>query len=273
MKIEDYGIILSSSKFGDSALVIKILSREHGTIKGFVKGQKRNSSIVQVGNFVHFTWNARLSEHLGLINLSLEKAYPLLNFSDYQKILSISSVASLIDVLLPEREVYADIYDNFMAYLNNMHQRNWLHNYVLLELFILEKTGFGIDLSTCAVTGSQDNITYISPKTGSAVSSEIGEAYKSRLFKIPDFFLANSSEMSENQSVAEHIAAQIPELNDIIAGLEITRYFLAKHFFAENLAKIPTPCVQFRNEISRLLNIELNVEKRENRDYQLQGSA
>ncbi len=273
MKIEDYGIIISSYKFGDTAMVVKILSRDHGVVKGLMKGQKRHNSTLQSGNLVHFIWSARLSEHLGNFTISLEKAYSLLNFSDYQKILSISSIASLIDVLLPEREVYADIYDNFMDYLNQMADNNWLNNYVLLELSILEKTGFGIDMSTCAVTGTQDNITYISPKTGSAVSREIGDAYKSRLFKIPDFFLANPAEIGENQSVAHHMVAQEPELNDIIAGLEITRYFLAKHFFAENLARIPSPCAQFRNEINRLSNVEKRNEDRENRDHQLQGSA
>lgn len=262
MKIEDYGIIIACSKFGDTGLVVKILSREHGIIKGLVKGQKRNSNITQAGNFVHFVWSARLSEHLGLLSLSLERAYPLINFSNYQKILSISSICSLIDILLPERDNSANIYDKFIEYLNGITGHNWLKDYVMLELFILEKTGFGFDFVRCAVSGNEGNVIYISPKTGVAISKEVGEPYKSRLFIIPTFFLEEMAENTENQPCS---------MQEIIDGLEITRYFLAKHFFAENLAKLPSACIQFRDEILRYKNSD--VETRQNRDNQLQGSA
>jgi DNA repair protein RecO (recombination protein O) len=262
MKIEDTGIIISSYKYGDTALVVKILSQSHGIIKGLLKGQKRNHSTIQNGNLVHFTWSARLSEHLGMLSISLEKAYCLLNFSDYQKILSISSVCSLIDVLLPEREEYTDIFEEFIGYMHNLGFDNWLERYIMMEMFILNKTGFGIDLERCSVTGTSENVTYISPKSGSAVSRDVGEPYKSRLFRIPAFFLEKGEEMVQKQPV---------EMQEILEGLEITRYFFAKHFFADNLAKLPSNCVQFRDELNRVLN--LNEQKRENRDYQLQGSA
>ena len=260
MKIEDTGIVISSYKFGDTALVVKILSQNHGVIKGLVKGQKKNTATLQNGNLVHFIWSARLSEHLGMLSISLEKAYALLNFSDYQKILSISSVCSLIDALLPEREEYSDIFEEFIAYMHNLNFDNWLERYIMMELLILNRTGFGIDLERCSVTGNSDNVTYISPKSGSAVSKDVGEPYKSRLFKIPAFFLEKENEMVQKEPT---------EMQEILEGLEITRYFFAKHFFADNLAKLPSNCIQFRDELNRILN----VEKRENRDYQLQGSA
>jgi DNA repair protein RecO (recombination protein O) len=225
-----------------------------------LKGQRKNNSMVQNGNLVHFSWSARLSEHLGNLTLSLEKAYSLLNFSDYQKILSISSICSLADSLLPEREICTDIYEEFISYMDGLYRQEWLNSYVLTELFILNKTGFGIDLERCSVTGNMENITYISPKSGSAVSKDVGEPYKARLFKIPSFFLEMHKEIGQKQPT---------QMREILEGLEITRYFFAKHFFAENLAKLPSHCIQFRDELNRILN----VEKRENRDYQLQGSA
>ncbi len=256
MKIEDYGIVLSTSKFGDSSLLVKILSKEHGPVKGLVKGQRKNGTIIQCGNYVHFTWSARLSEHLGLIAPTLERAYPLLCFSEYTKILSISSLCSLVDSLIPDREVSLDIFERFKAYLDDINTENWLKNHVLLELYILEKVGFGLDFERCSVTGTQNNVTYISPKTGSAVSKEVGEPYKSRLFPIPSYFF----EAAEN----------LPHsMKEVIDGLEITRYFLAKHFFAESLARMPASFVQFRDEMNRMFD----VEKRENRDYQFSGSS
>jgi len=253
MKLEGYGIVLSAYKYGDNGIIVKILSREHGPIKGMIKGQRRNSQIIQPGNFVHFSWNARLADHLGMISATLEKAYALLNFSEYHKILSISSLCSMIDALVAERDDAADIFDGFKQYLDGISADNWLQQHVLLELFILEKTGFGIDIGKCSVTGSIDNITYISPKTGSAVSKDVGEPYRSRLFSIPGYFF----------QTAENLPASMQEIVD---GLEITRYFLAKHFFAESLAKIPSACIQFRDEIIRAT--DLNDQTRQDRNYQ-----
>lgn len=251
MKLEDYGIVLSATKFGDSSLLVKILSKDNGPVKGLVKGQKKNTTILQCGNMVHFTWTARLSEHLGLIAPTLEKAYPLLCFSEYHKILSISSLCSLIDSLIPDREISPDVFDKFKEYLDEIHSENWLQNYVMLELYILKKTGFGIDFERCSVTGTTDNITYISPKTGSAVSKDVGEPYKSRLFSIPPYFFETSENLRHS-------------MQEVIDGLEITRYFLAKHFFAESLARVPLAFTQFRDEMNKMFD----VEKRENRDYQ-----
>jgi DNA repair protein RecO (recombination protein O) len=260
MNIEDYGIVLSSYKYGDSGIVVKLLSREHGVVKGLIKGQKKHNGIIQNGNLVHFNWSARLSEHLGMLNLELEKAYTLLFFSQYQKILSISSLCGLMDALLPDRENYSGIFDNFVNYMNNLDEDAWLSNHVLMEVLLLDKTGFGFDLERCAVSGTKDNITYISPKSGSAVSQEIGEPYKNKLFKIPSFLLDNEDKIVQKHS---------ENMQEIIDGLEITQYFFAKYFFAENLAKLPSSCLQFRDEINR----NFNVKERENRDSKLQGSA
>src|ERR1043165_9139529 len=125
MKIEDYGIVLSTSKFGDSSLLVKILSKDHGPVKGLVKGQRKNSTILQAGNFVHFTWSARLSEHLGIIAPTLERAYSLLCFSEYRKILSISSLCSLVDSLIPDREESTDIFVKFKEYLDEIGKDGW----------------------------------------------------------------------------------------------------------------------------------------------------
>jgi len=255
MKIEDYGIIISTSRFGDSSYIVKILSFNHGAVKGLVRSSKKNNVSLQIGNFVHFTWGARLQEHLGFITLSLEKAYTMLNFSNYQKILSIASVCSLIDVLIPEREDASDILQKLQLYMEDMSELSWLQNYVMLELFILEKAGFGLSLDFCAVTGKTENLAYISPKSGCAVTREVGEEYKAKLFGIPSYFKTAPFKTPENPEVY---------VQEIIDGLEITRYFLAKHFFVNQLARIPQPALQFLDEILR----SSRNETRENRSQQ-----
>lgn len=234
MIITDTGIIIHSQKYSDSGLLVTIFSETHGIIKGMAKGQKKNQSIVQVGNKVSFEWNARLEEHLGTLNLQLEKAYSLLHFSDYLKILSISSATALLNKMFKEKEPMHILYKDLINYLDNLKNIEWLKNYALLELNLLTHSGFGFDLERCAVTDVRDNIIYISPKTASAVCAEVGEPYKDKLFSIPKFF------SDKNYS---------PNLAEIIDAINITRYFISRNFFEDSNNSFPKASENFYLEI------------------------
>lgn len=244
MKIEDNGIIISSSKFGDKGFVVKIFSQQHGIIKGFIQGQKKNSQLVQQGNLISFKFTARLEEHLGRITASMEKAYPLLNYSSYVKMLSISSLCSIFDKVLQERENMESLYGQFITFLENLDSADWLKQYALFETIILSECGFGLDISSCALTGETSGLYYISPKTGAAATKSAGELYKDKLFIIPEFFLENSAK---------------PTISEIVEALNISRYFLAKSFFAENDNNIPTPASNFAEEVVKLRDKELGA--------------
>lgn len=235
MKIEDEGIIISSSRFGERDVILKIFSKNNGIIKGLLKNQRSTSSSAQQGCLVSFSWNARLEEHLGTLKVSVEKPYPLLNYNDYMKILSVSSACSILDKILQEREEMSNLYNDFTEFLENLSTEDWLRNYSIFEAKILQDCGFGLDLQCCAITGNTEDLYYISPKTGAAASKLAGEKYKDRLFIIPQFFLENSAK---------------PSISEVIEALNITRYFLAKSFFVES--KIPSPASNFVAEIVKL---------------------
>lgn len=237
MKFSDIGIVLSHIKYGDTSIIVKIFSQEHGIIKGLVNGQKKNSAILQTGNQISFEWNGRLEEHLGKLKPEIEKAYPLLFFSNYVKLISISSICKLIELTIPEKDPSPEFFKIFINYLENLNSEEWLKNYCLLELEILKNCGFGLDFSECAVSGSSDKLIYISPKTGAAVTKEVGEKYHEKLFKIPEFYHDNKIRTN---------------ITEILESLRITRYFLAKDFFAENGKKIPDTCGNFLEEVSRI---------------------
>lgn len=248
MKIEDEGIVISASKFGDKGFIIKIFSRKNGVIKGLLSGQKKISQSVQQGNLISFSWNARLEEHLGKLSVNIERPYPLLNYESYPKMLAISSACAIFDKILQEREDMERLYLDFIEFLENLNTENWLREYSILETKILRDCGFGLDLESCSLTGATTNLYYISPKTGAAATKEAGERYKDRLFIIPQFFLENSVK---------------PTISDIVEALNITRYFLAKSFFAENKQRIPSPASNFVEEILRLRD----NEQRQKRHY------
>ena len=45
---------------------------------------------------------------------------------------------------------------------------------VQFELHMLSELGFGLELDSCAVTGTCDELIYVSPKSGRAVSRQAG---------------------------------------------------------------------------------------------------
>jgi len=237
MQFEDKGIIISNQKFSDSGILLTIFSENHGVIKGLCKGQKKNITNSQIGNLVSFSKQSRLEEHLGKINISLERAYSLVYFSDYLKILAISSACSLSHSILQEKEVMNELYQDFIFYLENLKFKNWLKYYSLFELDLLTKTGFGFDFTRCSVSEVLNDTYYISPKTGSVVGKQVGEPYKEKLFQIPEFLKTREKE---------------PNQHEILNAIEITRYFINKNYFAEGLAKFPQNAINFHSEISNL---------------------
>jgi len=82
---------------------------------------------------------------------------------------------------------------------------------------MMSELGFGLALDKCAVTGSADELTYISPKSAAAVSAGAGAAYKERLLPLPAFLKASGR----------------PEWDDIFDGLKVTGFFLKRHFFED----------------------------------------
>ena len=124
----------------------------------------------------------------------------------------------------PEREAHPAVFDGLIALLDALGGESWPSVYVKWELGMLGELGFGLDLSRCAATGSNDDLAYVSPKTGRAVSAAAGEPYKDVLLPLPPFLLADGIEGS---------AAEISD------GLGLTGYFLERHVFAAHGKALP----------------------------------
>jgi DNA repair protein RecO (recombination protein O) len=73
---------------------------------------------------------------------------------------------------------------------------------VRFELLLLDELGVGLDLESCAATGSTENLVYVSPKSGRAVSREAGEPYRDRLLNLPAF-LAGAEEAAADRKGLE----------------------------------------------------------------------
>jgi len=218
MKIEDSGILISIKNFAEEDGLIKIFSQEHGVVSGIVKSLKsvKKRFIYQIGNKIEFVWRARLAEHIGNITAEVEKNYFALFMEDKLKINITYSICFLLSNLLPEMHSEPKLYqhlENFLKILQGNNKTQILREYIFFEMELLALLGYGLDLSECAVSGAKENLSYISPKTGKAVTDIIGNPYKDKLFELPKFIINKQEET---------------DLEKLSLALQILDFFLNK---------------------------------------------
>ncbi|MBP5855989.1 DNA repair protein RecO [Marivibrio halodurans] len=216
MEWRDDGIILSVRRHGENGAVVSLLTRARGRHAGLVRGgqSRRMKGMLQPGNRVEATWRARLEEHLGAMSLEPVASHAAALMMDSGRLAALSSALSLIDTGLPEREPHPEIFDDLAALLVALEAESWAETYARWEVGLLAELGFGLDLSACAATGVTEDLTYVSPRTGRAVSTEAARPYRERLLPLPAFLLSPRA-----RAGAEALGQ----------SLRLTGYFLARH--------------------------------------------
>lgn len=223
----DEGIILGVRPHGETASVVELLTRDHGRHLGLVHGgrSRRMRPILQPGNHVDVTWKGRLAEHLGHMALETRRAYAA-EVMDHP--LPLAGLASLTTLarLLPERDPHPSLYEVSLFVLGFLDEPDvWPALLVRWELALLEELGFGLDLTACAATGTNDDLIYVSPKSGRAVSASAGEPYHDRLLVLPPF-LRGRSQGTVSRS-------------DLAAGFALTGHFLETRILASRGESLP----------------------------------
>jgi DNA repair protein RecO (recombination protein O) len=217
MEWSDDAIVLSVRPHGETSAIVETLTRAHGRHSGLVRGgaSRRMRALLQPGNTLAAHWRARLSEHLGNFAFELSAARAGTMIEERNALLGLNAFTSVAGAALPEREPHTPVFAAAEILLDAMMAMDfdhWAPLYVRWEAGLLHELGFGLDLSRCAATGGVDDLVYVSPKSGRAVSRAAGEAYAARLFALPPFLLG-----SQNAS---------PTPADIEAGLRLTEHFL-----------------------------------------------
>ncbi len=222
---QDEAILLSARRHGENALVLSVLTREHGRHAGLVRGgqSRRLKGVLQPGNRISLFWRARLEEHLGTLTVEPVQGYSALLLLDSGRLMAMAAALAMVEAALPEREPHPDLFDALDALMIALEGPKWAETYARWEVGFLSELGFGLDLSVCAATGVTEGLRYVSPRTGRAVSAEAGEPYRDRLLELPSFLtgLGNAG----------------PDA--LAAALKTTGYFLNRHVF-EVLGK-PVP--------------------------------
>ena len=219
MEWADEGIVLGVRRHGESSAIVELLTRSHGRHLGLVRGgaSKRMRPLLQPGNSVTAVWRARLDEHLGYYLIEGTRLRAANMFASSHAVYGVTHLASLVR-LLPERDPHEDIYEMFEHMLDDFDDANGAAAYLIrFELAMLAELGFGLDLETCAATGSTADLVYVSPKSGGAVSRTAGAPFHDRMLRLPAFL---------RQS--EEGAAAWTE-QDLRDGFALTGLFLLRH--------------------------------------------
>jgi DNA repair protein RecO (recombination protein O) len=211
----DDGIVLGTRRHGEANAIVEVMTRDHGRHLGLVRGGggSRLRPALQPGNSVRVVWRARLDEHLGHYAVEPLQLHGASQLAASHVVHGVTHAAALCR-LLPERDPHPRVHEGLAALLAGLDQPLAAGaQMVRFELMMLAELGFGLDLENCAATGAVDDLAYVSPKSGRAVSRAAGAPWQERLLRMPAFVREESEPLPD-------------ELAD---GFALTGFFLARH--------------------------------------------
>ncbi len=213
-------IICAVRPHGEHGAIVRALTPENGLVGGYVRGAKSRTHrpVLIPGNSVAAEFRARTDTQLASLTVELahsrgpQLGEPLASAA-------INWVTALTADILPEEHGYPQLYEALGGVLDAVgaapSARGWAAAIVRYELLLLSVLGFGLMLDECTATGANDDLRYVSPKSGAAVSAAAGSDYADRLLPLPAFLLSGGE-------------AEWPAIFD---GFRLTGFFLRRHFF------------------------------------------
>ena len=240
---EDDAIVLSARPHGETAAILDVITPGNGRHAGVVRGgtSRKISPVLQPGAQLRVAWSARLDSHLGTFVVEPVRSRMANATADRVSLAGLNAVCALLAAVLPEREAHPALYQRTQSLLDLLGQPDlWPLAYLRWEQALLADLGFALDLSACAVRGVNEDLAYVSPRSGRAVSREAAGEWASRLLPLPPV-LAGQGDASEA---------------DIVNALGTTGYFI-EHKLLHALGGRAMPAAR-----ARLLEAILRFDQR-----------
>lgn len=186
----DKGVILKAWANGDSHVVASVFSAHHGRIQGLVKGGGKKKALLQPCTLVSFTHRKRLESQLGSLMPELERDVCSSVFYSPVRMHMVRYVGELLYKALPEDQPYPRFYDTLYRFLENIKGPDVWERLAFLEVDLLSALGFGLSLHPDEAVPDPHGspLFYVSPKTGRAVSQEMGRPYHDKMLLLPILF-------------------------------------------------------------------------------------
>lgn len=229
---QDEAALLAVRPFGETSVIVEVFSAAHGRHAGVVRGgtSRKVAPILQPGAQLSLSWKARLESHMGSFTVEPIRSRAAAAMGDRLALAGLNAICGLLAMVLPEREAHPPLYERTIALLDLLGQSEvWPLAYLRWEEALLEEMGFGLDLSACAATGINEDLAYVSPKSGRAVSRQAAGEWADRLLPLPDVLARKG-----NASNAE-----------IATALGTTGYFIENRLI-KSLGDRPMPVSRVR---------------------------
>jgi len=230
MHLRAEALILSIRAHGEHGAVVRAFTAADGVQPGYVRGgrSRRLKPVLQPANQVLGEWRSRTADQLPQLTVELiHSRAPL--FGEPLPAAALDWVTALTSAVLPEGQPFPALYDAVEGVLAAIEAapaaRGWAVALVRYELLLLAELGFGLDLAHCAATGGSEDLAWVSPRSGGAVSAGAAIGYEARLFALPAFL---------RDGVAG--GGSGAEWPDILAGLAITGHFLDRDLLSDRRA-------------------------------------
>lgn len=227
MRLTTPAIVVALRPHGEHGAVVRLMTPEHGLQACYVRGARgrRLRPVLMPGNQVEATLSARTESQLAQCSIELVHSRgPLLQ--EALSAAAIDWVSAVTATALAEGQPYPLLYqalDGLLAAIEAAPSASgWGAALVRYELLMLAELGFGLDLEACAVSGTNDNLVAVSPRSGRAVSAAEAEPHAGKLLPLPRFILAGGQ-------------ASWPEILD---GLALTGHFLLRDVITDRSAPV-----------------------------------
>jgi DNA repair protein RecO (recombination protein O) len=230
---------MGTRRHGETSVILELMTPTRGRHLGLVRGGrgKRHAATLQTGNTVLATWSARIEEQLGNFTIEGQTLRAAQLIDSAAALYAVGYVASLLR-LLPERDPHEGLYDALTIILEYIDQPQVSAPLIIcFEVALLTALGFGLDLTSCASTGARDDLVYVSPKSGRAVSRTAGLPYHDRMLPLPGFLAGRAGDNLSPQTLHD--------------GFRMTQYFLEHHVFEPRGLTLPDQRATFVDAVMR----------------------
>ena len=241
------GIVIGASPFGEGDAVIVVLTEDHGLHRGLVRGaaSQRHRAAWEIGNVVRLRWRARLVDQLGTFT-GEPVGTPYAALADRPLELALlASACAVARHALAERSACPDVFAGLLFLLACLGREEPppLTLLVRWELTMLAELGFGLSLDRCGVNGSTVDLSYVSPRTGRAVSRDAALGWEGRLLRLPAFLTGEAGRHD-------------PSLSEVFDGLVLTGHFLSREVFGARNVDLPASRLRVASMVQRLVAAE-----------------
>jgi len=245
MQWRDQGLVLGGRRFGESGLILDVLTETRGRRSGLVYGgaSRKKRAQYETGNLLHLSWSGRLEDQLGRFDTAEAiTSNAAQHLDNPNALLAIGSVTEILRQALDEGDdAGSSVFQPSLIVLQALSDETvWPVLYARWELGLLASLGFGLDLDQCALSGATTGLTHVSPNTGRAVRAEEAAEYLDRLFPLPGFLRGGANGPPSDQ--------------DIFDGLTLTGYFLEKRLFAALHRGVPPVRARLVDRLRKRVN-------------------